>query len=124
MLNAAVKQCEVFGGKLVSFDEAKIAEMPGVRACVKVDDVTVAVVADTWWHAKKALDALPIVWDEGPNAKVTSAQIAEHLKTGLTSNDAFADTTTATRSRRSPRRRRKSRRSTRRRSCRTRRWSR
>ena len=92
MLNAAVKQCEVFGGKLVSFDEGKIAKMPGVRRALKVDDVTVAVVADTWWHAKKALDALPIVWDEGPNAKVTSAQIAEHLKTGLTSSDAFADT--------------------------------
>jgi isoquinoline 1-oxidoreductase beta subunit len=92
MLNAAVKQCEVFGGKLVSFDEAKIAKMPGVRRAVKVDDATVAVVADTWWHAKKALDAMPIVWDEGQSGGVTSAQIAEHLKTGLTSNDAFADT--------------------------------
>jgi len=92
MLNAAVKQCEVFGGKLVSFDEAKIAKMPGVTRAVRVDDVTVAVVADTWWHAKKALDALPIVWDEGPSANVTSAAIAEHLKTGLASNDAFADT--------------------------------
>jgi len=92
MLNAALMQCPVFGGKLVSFDGEKIAKMPGVRRAVKVDDVTVAVVADTWWHAKKALDALPIVWDEGPSAKVTSASIAEHLKSGLTSNDAFADT--------------------------------
>ena len=91
MLNAAVKQCEVFGGKLVSFDESKIAKMPGVRRAVKVNDQTVAVVADTWWHAKKALDALPVVWDEGPNANVTSAMIADHLKTGLTSTDAFAD---------------------------------
>ena len=92
MLNAAVKQCEVFGGKLVSFDEAKIAKMPGVRRAVKVDDVTVAVVADTWWRAKTALDALPIVWDEGPNANVTSAMIAKNMASGLTSNDAFADT--------------------------------
>jgi len=91
MLNAAVKQCEVFGGKLVSFDESKIAKMPGVRRAVKVNDQTVAVVADTWWHAKKALDALPVVWDEGPNGNVTSAMIADHLKTGLTSSDAFAD---------------------------------
>jgi isoquinoline 1-oxidoreductase beta subunit len=57
-----------------------------------VNDTTVAVVADTWWRAKKALDALPIVWDEGPNAKQSSATIAAHLKEGLTSNDAFADT--------------------------------
>ena len=58
--------------------------MPGVKRAVKVNDTTVAVVADTWWHAKTALDALPIVWDEGPNATRTSAQIAEHLKEGLT----------------------------------------
>ena len=68
MLHAAVKACPVFGGKLVSFDEAKIASRPGVRRVVKVNDSTVAVVADTWWHAKTALDALPIVWDEGPGA--------------------------------------------------------
>ena len=84
MLNAAVKDCPVFGGKLVSFDNAKIAAMPGVKRAVKVNDTTVAVVADTWWHAKTALDALPIVWDEGANATRTSAQIAEHLKEGLT----------------------------------------
>ena len=39
--------------------------MPGVKQVVKVNDTAVAVVADTWWHAKTALDALPIVWDEG-----------------------------------------------------------
>jgi len=92
MVYAAIKDCPVFGGKLASFDESKVAAMPGVRKVVKVNDSTVAVVADSWWRAKKALDALPIVWDEGPNAKVSSASIAEHLKTGLTSNDAFADT--------------------------------
>ena len=42
------------------------------------------MVADTWWHAKKALDVLPIVWDEGPNAAQSSATIAERLKDGLT----------------------------------------
>ena len=92
MLNAAVKACPVFGGKLVSYDEAKVSGRPGVRGVVKVNDTTVAVVADTWWRAKKALDALPIEWDEGPNAKQSSATIAAHLKEGLTSNDAFADT--------------------------------
>ena len=91
MLNAAIQQCPVFGGKLVSYDDAKIAKMPGVRRAVKVDDHTVAVVADTWWHAKTALDALPIVWDEADGAKASTATIAAHLKEGLTSNDAFAD---------------------------------
>ena len=91
MLNAAVQQCPVFGGKLVSFDEAKIAKMPGVRRAVKVDDHTVAVVADTWWRAKTALDALPIVWNEGDGAKASTATIAAHLKEGLTSSDGYAD---------------------------------
>ncbi|MDB5866197.1 MAG: aldehyde dehydrogenase [Betaproteobacteria bacterium] len=91
MLNAAIKQCPVFGGKLASYDEAKIAGMPGVRKVVKVDDSTVAVVADTWWRAKTALDALPIKWDEGDGAKASTATIAAHLKEGLTANDAFAD---------------------------------
>jgi isoquinoline 1-oxidoreductase beta subunit len=90
MLCAAIKDCPVFGGKLVSFDEAKIAGRPGVRKAVKVNDTTVAVVADTWWHAKTALDALPIVWDEGPNASRTSAMIAEQLKEGLTAPTAYA----------------------------------
>ncbi|WP_092126976.1 xanthine dehydrogenase family protein molybdopterin-binding subunit [Bradyrhizobium erythrophlei] len=83
MLNAAIKDCPVFGGKLKSFDEAKIAGMKGVKKVVPVGDSAVAVVADTWWHAKTALDALPIVWDEGDNAKVSSETIAKWLAEGL-----------------------------------------
>ena len=84
MLCAAIKDCPVFGGKLASYDESKIAGRPGVKRVVKVKDTAVAVVADTWWHAKSALDALPIVWDEGANASQSSATIADHLKEGLT----------------------------------------
>ncbi len=91
MLNAAIKQCPVYGGKLVSFDAASIAKRPGVRGAVQVDDHTVAVVADTWWHAKTALEALPIVWDEGEGAKQSSGSIAEHLAGGLTAPKAYAD---------------------------------
>lgn len=83
MLNAAIKDCPVFGGKLKSYDEAKIASMKGVKKVVKVGDTAVAVVADTWWQAKTALEALPIVWDEGENAKVSSESIAKWLAEGL-----------------------------------------
>lgn len=83
MLNAAIKDCPVFGGKLKSFDEAKIAGMKGVKKVVRVGESAVAVVADTWWHAKTALEALPIVWDEGENAKVSSESIAKWLAEGL-----------------------------------------
>ena len=87
MLCAAIKDCPVFGGKVKSYDEAKIAGMPGVRKVVKVKDTAVAVVADTWWRAKTALDALPIVWDEGPGASASDATIAAHLKEGLTATE-------------------------------------
>lgn len=83
MLNAAIKDCPVFGGKLKSYDEAKVAGMKGVKKVVKVGDTAVAVVADTWWRAKTALEALPIVWDEGENAKVSSESIAKWLAEGL-----------------------------------------
>ena len=85
MLNAAIKACPVNGGKLKSFDEAKITGMKGVKKVVRVGDYAVAVVADTWWQAKTALEALPIVWDEGDNAKVSSASIAKWLEEGLDS---------------------------------------
>jgi len=83
MLNAAIKDCPVFGGKVKSVNEAAIASRPGVRKVVRVGESAVAVVADTWWQAKTALDALPIEWDEGPNAKVSSASVAAWLKEGL-----------------------------------------
>jgi isoquinoline 1-oxidoreductase beta subunit len=83
MLCAAVKDCPVYGGKLKSYDEAKVLGMPGVKKVVRVKDTGVAVVADTWWRAKKALDALAVVWDEGPNATQSSATIAALLKEGL-----------------------------------------
>jgi isoquinoline 1-oxidoreductase subunit beta len=91
MLNAAIKACPVFGGKLKSFDESKIAGMPGVKKVVKVQDNAVAVVADTWWRARKALDALPIVWDEGASASQSSATIAAMLKDGLAANTTNGD---------------------------------
>ena len=83
MLCAAIKACPVHGGKLVSFDESKIKSMRGVKGAVRVNEGTVAVLADTWWRAKTALEKLPTVWDEGQYAKASSATIAASLKAGL-----------------------------------------
>jgi isoquinoline 1-oxidoreductase beta subunit len=88
MLNAAIRDCPVFGGKVKSFNAASIASRPGVKKVVQVGDSAVAVIADTWWRAKSALDALEIEWDEGPNANVSSASIAEMLKEGLDAREA------------------------------------
>ena len=89
MLNAAIRACPVFGGRLKSFDAARVSKMPGVRAVVPVEDNAVAVVADTWWQANTALEGLPIIWDRGKNANVSSASIAQMLDEGLTAKDAF-----------------------------------
>jgi len=89
MLNAAIRDCPVFGGKVKSFDAAKVMSMKGVKKVVQVGETGVAVIADTWWQAKIALDALPIDWDEGPNGKVSSASIGEFLKAGLDAEQAF-----------------------------------
>ena len=92
MLDAAIKHCPVFGGKLVELRRSQSREHAAVcAASSKWTIASVAVVADTWWRAKTALDALPIVWDEGEGAKASTATIAAHLKEGLTATDAFAD---------------------------------
>ncbi|WP_018390812.1 xanthine dehydrogenase family protein molybdopterin-binding subunit [Ancylobacter sp. FA202] len=89
MLSAAIKACPVFGGTLVSFDAAAVEKMSGVKKVMKVDERSVAVVADTWWRAKTALDALPIIWDEGPNKSLSSADISAMLAEGLEAEEAF-----------------------------------
>jgi isoquinoline 1-oxidoreductase beta subunit len=88
MLNAAINDCPVTGGKVASVDDSKASAMPGVKKVVRVGETAVAVVAETWWQAKTALEAVNITWDYGPNAKVSSASIAEFLKTGLDAETA------------------------------------
>ena len=89
MLNATIRACPIFGGKLESFDDSRVRKMPGVHTVVRVEDDAVAVVADTWWQAKTALDALPVIWDKGPNAGVSSASIEQMLDGGLGADEAF-----------------------------------
>jgi isoquinoline 1-oxidoreductase beta subunit len=89
MLSAAILDCPVFGGKLKSYDAAAIQGMKGVRKVVPVDDTAVAVIADTWWQAKTALEKLPVVWNEGPNGKVQQADIDKMLAGGLDADQAF-----------------------------------
>ena len=92
MQYAAIKACPVFGGKLIGFDAAKISSRRGIKAVVRVDDVSVAVLADSFWRAKSALEALPITWDFGPHVQESSATIAGRLREGLTaSENVFAD---------------------------------
>ena len=89
MLVANIKESPVFGGKVKSYDAAKAQSMRGVKKVVQVGDSAVAVVADTFWQAKTALDQVNIVWDNGRNANVSSASIKKMLEEGLNADDAF-----------------------------------
>ena len=83
MLNAAIAQSPVFGGKLGRFDASSVSSRSGVRHVLAVGDNAVAVVADTWWQAKTALEALDVTWDEGTAAGLDSAAIAKQVADGL-----------------------------------------
>jgi isoquinoline 1-oxidoreductase beta subunit len=89
MVNAAIRACPVAGGKLKGFDAAAVAGKPGIRKVVAVGDNAVAVVADTWWQAKTALEAVKIDWDLGPNAGMSSERTAAMLREGLDAKEAF-----------------------------------
>lgn len=89
MLVATINECPVFGGKLISFDDKKAMQVKGVKKVVAVGGTAVAVVADTFWHAKTAMEQVEINWDFGPNIKVSSASIKSVLEEGLNSQTAF-----------------------------------
>jgi CO/xanthine dehydrogenase Mo-binding subunit len=79
MLYAALTQCPVLGGKVVSFDGSAAEQRPGVRKVVNIEE-GVAVVADHYWTAKSALADVKIQWNEGPAAQLDTAAIFATLE--------------------------------------------
>ena len=79
---AAIKIAPIFGGKLLSVDEAAIAANPGIKKVIKLEDAVV-VVADRFWRAQRAADALATVFSDAGNAAVSSAGIRERHLTAL-----------------------------------------
>ena len=86
---ATVAACPVFGGKVGKVDDSAAKKIPGVQKIVVLDDM-VAVVGDHMWAAKKGLDALAVTWDEGPNAKISSRDIWQHLRAASEKDGAVA----------------------------------
>lgn len=81
MVHAALAQCPVIGGTVVSFDDRRARAMPGVRAVLKLVD-GVAVVADHFWQAKKARDALEVKWLVGAAGSVSGESVVRALESG------------------------------------------
>jgi isoquinoline 1-oxidoreductase beta subunit len=87
MLYASIRQCPVFGGRVKALDAAAVEGLGGVRGVVSLGDA-VAVVADGWWQADQALQALPVRWETGDAAGVSSDSIRQDLLEGLDTDDA------------------------------------
>ncbi|MGB5259263.1 MAG: molybdopterin cofactor-binding domain-containing protein [Gammaproteobacteria bacterium] len=87
MLHAAIRACPVFGGALKTYDATAIEKRPGVVQVVALDNA-VAVVAESWWQARQALEALPVTWDEAGNGNVSDADIRASLEAGLATDKA------------------------------------
>ncbi len=79
MLYAALVPCPVLGGKVTSYDAASVSTRRGVKAVVNIGE-GVAVVADHYWTARSAADAMPVKWDEGPAATLDTAAIFATLQ--------------------------------------------
>jgi len=84
MVYASLAQCPVIGGKVKSFDAAKAKAAVGVIDVVQIND-GVAVVANSWWQAKKARDLVSIEWDEGAGASLSDARVIDATREALNS---------------------------------------
>jgi isoquinoline 1-oxidoreductase beta subunit len=78
MLVARIARSPVFGGKVKTVNADKAKAIPGVRQVVPVS-AGIAVVADDFFAANRGVQALEIVWDDGPLAKLTSAEITRQM---------------------------------------------
>src|SRR5215470_9231508 len=86
MVYAAVRQCPVFGGDVASFDRSSIAGFPGVIDAVKIPN-GIAVVAESFWQAKSALDALNVTFNEGSAAAVSTDTLREDYRRAMDGNE-------------------------------------
>ena len=99
LLHGAIKMAPVFGAKLKKFDAAAAKAMPGVIDVVELGkegqskhtvatyashlEAAVVVVANSYWQAKTALDAMPIEWDEGNLAKTSTDDYVKQAMAAL-----------------------------------------
>ena len=92
LLYAALRMCPTIGGAVASFDAAKVKALPGVHGVVDLSGVLpahtgagagVAVVADSWWRARQAAQALPVEFTPGPHAGLSSQAIFDAFSRAL-----------------------------------------
>lgn len=95
MMHAAILQCPHFGGTLSGVDERPALAMRGVKKVVRLADA-VAVVADSWWRAQKAVNALKPQWNLVRASSHTSAAYVESLRKAVQADGALVVPRTST----------------------------
>ncbi len=102
LLYASIRMCPTIGGKVASFNAAPALALSGVRKVVAVDPVAgsmggtgtiaggVAVIADTPWHAMRALESVAVEWDHGPAASLSSQSIFAAIARALDTHEGSA----------------------------------
>jgi isoquinoline 1-oxidoreductase subunit beta len=94
MVYAALRMSPVLGGRVATLDGAKASALPGVKKVLSLEPAhggsgAVVVVADRWWRAQKALDAVTVQWDAGAAAAVSSAAAFDAMKKALDADEGF-----------------------------------
>ncbi|CAK0748416.1 hypothetical protein CCP2SC5_1530003 [Azospirillaceae bacterium] len=84
MVYAAIRHCPTFGGTVSAVDDSEVRLRPGILAVTLLKEA-VAVIADSYWRAQMAVNALNITWNEGSNGSVNDSAILSSLRGGLTS---------------------------------------
>ncbi len=79
MVTAVIARPPIFGATLISFDDSRARSMPGVRKIAAVP-TGIAVIADTFWQANMARDAVRIEWDEGSMRDFDTARMMEEFR--------------------------------------------
>jgi isoquinoline 1-oxidoreductase beta subunit len=94
MQYASVEMCPTLGGRVASFDAADAQKLPGVKKVLAVPGLNggtggVAVIADTPYHAMRAVKAVRVEWDHGAAAHVSTDEIYQRLAQSLDTDDGF-----------------------------------
>ncbi|MEP6720539.1 MAG: molybdopterin cofactor-binding domain-containing protein [Variovorax sp.] len=94
MQYASVEMCPTLGGRVASFDAAEAQKLPGVKKVLAVPGFNggtggVAVIADTPYHAMRAVKAVHVEWDHGPSASLSTDGIYAFLAQALDTDDSF-----------------------------------
>ncbi len=85
---AMVIRCPHFGGSIKSWDDSNAKIMPGVIAVTEIHS-GIAIVADSYWQAKKAAEQLIVEWDKGPLAGLDSATILQRQQQALINGESY-----------------------------------